>query len=86
MMHPTRSEINVDSFNEAGNTFKTRALIECKRIFYNNKSEITFAYANADFCMNLSNRESASLVLDKGFVGVEVCLKTQMNGLIVKMS
>ena len=33
--------------------------------FFNNKLEITFSDANADFCMNLSDRGRDLLVLDK---------------------
>ena len=64
-MHPTRSEVNVDSFAEAVQTFKKRALLECEKMFFNKKSKTTFADANNDFGMKLSNRERALLVLEK---------------------
>ena len=49
MMHPTREEVNVDSFAETGKIYKQRALLECESRFFNNKSEITFTEANAEF-------------------------------------
>ena len=49
MMHPTRSDVNVNSFSKAKNPCKRRALLQCERIFFNNKSEITFAEANSVF-------------------------------------
>ena len=63
--HPTRSEANADSFNEARKTCKKIELLECERIFFNNKLEKTFAEANADFFMNLLDKERALLVLEK---------------------
>ena len=39
MIHPTRSDVNVTSFVEAGITCLSRALLECERIFFNNESE-----------------------------------------------
>ena len=42
MKRPTRSEVNDNSFTEVGNTCKKRALIECERIFFDNKSEKLF--------------------------------------------
>ena len=42
-----------------------RTFLQHERRFFNNKSEITFAEANSEFCVNLSNRERALLVLDK---------------------
>ena len=68
MMHTTRSEVNVNSFSKAGKICKMRALLECERRFFNNKSEITFAEANSEFYVNLSNSEKALIVLEKGFV------------------
>ena len=65
MMHPTRPEANADSFDETGKFCKLRALLECKRIFFNNKSETTFVETNSKFFMSSSDRERASLVLDK---------------------
>ena len=56
MMHSTRSAVNVNSFTKAEKTCKMRAFLECEISFFNNESEITFAEANSDFCMNLSNR------------------------------
>ena len=64
-MNPTRSESNLDSFTETGKTCKKRALLECKRRFFNNKSEKTFAEVNDEFCMNLSDRERDFPVVDK---------------------
>ena len=64
-MHPTRTEVHVDSFAKAGKMSKQRALLECERRFFDNKSEITFAEANSDFFMNLINRERALIFLDK---------------------
>ena len=40
-----------------------------RKEIFNNESETTFADANCDFCMHLSNRERASLVLDKRVSG-----------------
>ena len=67
MTCPTRSEVNVNSFAEAGKACKKRAFLEFERRFFNNKSETTFADAKYDFCMHLSNRERSLLVLDKRF-------------------
>ena len=64
MMHPNRSEVNINSFTKSGKTWKIRALLECERRFFNNKSEINFAEANSEFFINLLNRERDSLVLD----------------------
>ena len=57
MIRPTRSEVNVDSFTETVIFFKKRALLECERRFFDNKTENTFAEDNVEFCMNLSDRE-----------------------------
>ena len=65
MTHPTRSEANACSFLETGIFFKKRALLECERRIFDNKTENIFAESNAQFCMNLSDRERATLVLDK---------------------
>ena len=65
MMNPTRSEVNVDSFTETDKICKKRALLECERTFFNNETEITLSEINAEFCMNSSDRERATLVLDK---------------------
>ena len=39
MVHPTRSEANVDSFAETGKACRTRALLECESRFFDNKTE-----------------------------------------------
>ena len=67
MMHPIRSEANVDSFTETGKICKKRALLECERMFFNNESEKMFAETNSEFFMYLSVRERALLALDKRF-------------------
>ena len=67
MIRPSRLEVNVTSFAEAGRTFLRKAILECERIFFNNESDHTFAESTCEFCMNLSNRERSTLVLDKRF-------------------
>ena len=56
LIHPTRKEVHVDPFAKSSKTCKQRALLECERIFFDNKTKITFAEENSDFCMNLTNR------------------------------
>ena len=63
--HPIRSEENVDSFTEIGKFCKKRALLECERRFFDNKTENDFVERNDEFSMNLLGRERAMLILDK---------------------
>ena len=63
-MHPTRSEVKVESFALAGKIYRKRALLETKRRFFNNKTEETFAESNTEIEMNLTDREKATLLLD----------------------
>ena len=67
MIHPTRSEVNVNSFTKTGYFFKKRALLEYERGFFDNKEETNFVERNAEFYVNLSDRERATLFLDKRF-------------------
>ena len=67
LTHPTRGEAHVDSFTKVGKTSKQRALLECERRFFDNRTEINFAEVNSEFCVNLQSREIALLVLDKRF-------------------
>ena len=45
--HPTRSEASIDSFAYTGKVFRSRALLECERRFFDDKIEETFAESNA---------------------------------------
>ena len=65
MTRPTISVVNVTSFAYTGRTFLKRDMLECERRFFNNKTEIIFAKQNCEFCVNLTNRERALLVLEK---------------------
>ena len=65
-MHPIRSDVNVNSFAIAGKNMQNESIFfECERKKINNESEIIFAGANSEFCMKLSDRERALLVLEK---------------------
>ena len=61
MMHPTSSEVNVDSFSETLKVCRTRELLECERRGFNNKIEETFAKRNTEFSMKLTDREKLCL-------------------------
>ena len=65
MIRPARSEVNITSFTDIRRTYLKRALLECEKIPFNNKTECIFAESNYECCMNLSNRERALLVQDK---------------------
>ena len=65
IVHPTRSEPNVDSFAEKVKVYRTRELLKCERRFFNNKTEETFAERNTEFYMKLTDREKTVLVLEK---------------------
>ena len=65
MSHPTRSEVNVDSFAKAGRLCRTRAMLECERTFFNNKTEKTFSESFTEVTMNLRDREKYMMILDK---------------------
>ena len=55
-MHPTRSEVKVESFALARKICRKQALLETERRFFNNKTEQTFAERNTEMQMNLTNR------------------------------
>ena len=63
-IHPTRSEASVSSFVEKGLVCITRALLECERRFFNDKTEETFAQSNSEFETKLTDWEKAMIVLD----------------------
>ena len=66
MMHPTRSEANVDSFaKKTGKVCGTRSLLKCERKFFNRKAEDAFAERSTEFSIKLKNKETAVLVLEK---------------------
>ena len=63
-IHPTRLEVSVNSFKETGIVYRTRALLECERRFFNNETEETFAQSKSDFEMKLTDWEKDMLTLD----------------------
>ena len=65
MIHPTRSKVHADSFAETIKICIKNALLECERIFFDNKREKTFAESNAECCIDLLDRERAMIVLDE---------------------
>ena len=65
IIHPTRSEENIDSFAKVRMLFRIRAFLECERKFFNNKIEETFTESYTEVTMNLIDREKAMLTLDK---------------------
>ena len=65
MMHPTRSEANVDSFTKAGRIYRSRALLECEKRCFNKKTEKTFAESHVEVTMKLTYRGKSMLILVK---------------------
>ena len=51
-----------------------------------NKKEKTFEESDAKFCMNLSERERAMLILVKSFFGVEVHLTALQSEMSAKLN
>jgi len=75
MARAPRKEVEVDTFSEAGRECRARATLECERRFFGNNGNETMDAEGAQAKMKLSQREMATLVLDK-----RTCMQKSVMG------
>ena len=68
-----RIEINVDTFTDNGKECRERAILECERRFFGHDGNISMYSQGASPNIKLSEREKATLILDK-----RTCLQTSV--------